>query len=81
MLKNRLKMNDSKTEMMVLAFSRVKLPTLSTAVGAESHQPAGQVINFGLILDVHLTMEPPIKQVCQISYFQLNTIQTVKRFC
>ena len=67
MLRNRLKMNDSKTEMMVFAFPHVKLLTLSIAVGAESHQPAGQVRNLGVTLDVHLTMEAHIKRVCQVS--------------
>ena len=42
MLRNRLKMNVSKTEIMVFASARVKLPVLSIAVGAEYHQPAGQ---------------------------------------
>ena len=59
MLRNRLKINDSKTEMMVFASPRVKLPTLSVAVGAASHQPAGQVRNLGVTLDVHLNMVFP----------------------
>ena len=78
MLRNRLKMNDSKTEMMVFASPRVKLPTLSVAVGVASHQPAGQVRNLGVTLDVHLNMEAHVKRVCQVSYFQLKTIRTVQ---
>ena len=31
-----------------------------------------------MTLDVHLTMEAHIKEVCQVSYFQLKTIQTVQ---
>jgi hypothetical protein len=69
MLKNGLKMNDSKTEMTVFASPRVKLPALSVALGAESHQPAVQVRNLGVTLEVHLTMEAHIKRVCQVSYF------------
>jgi len=60
-LRNRLKINESKTEMMVLVSPRVKLPVLSITVGAESHQPAGKVINLRVTLDMHLTMEPQIK--------------------
>ena len=52
MLKNRLKMNDSKTEMVIFASPRVKLSALSIAVGAEYHQPAGQVRNLCVTLDV-----------------------------
>jgi len=78
MLRNRLKMNDSKTEMIVFASPRVKLSDFSIAVGTQSHQPVGQVRNLGVTLDVHLTMEAHIKRVCQVSYFQLKTIRTIQ---
>ena len=65
------------TEIMVFASPRVKLPVLSIAVGAKSHQPAGQVRNLGLTLYIYLTMEAHIKQVYQVSYFQLKTIRIV----
>ena len=37
------KMNDTKTEMMIFASLCVKLSVLTNALGAKSHQPAGQV--------------------------------------
>ena len=63
--------------MMIFASPRVKLPALSIAVGAESHQPSGQVKNLGVTLYVNLTMEAHITRVCQVSYFQLKIIRTV----
>ena len=42
----------------------VKLTALSIAVGAESHQPSGQVKHLGVTLYVNLTMEAHINRVC-----------------
>ena len=70
-------MNDSKTEMMIFASPHFKRPVLSISVGAEFQQPARQVRNLDMTLDMHLTMKAHIKRVCQFSYFQLKTIRTV----
>ena len=72
MLRNRLKIKGSKTEMTVFPSARVKLPDLCVAVGGEYLQSAHQLRNIGVPLDVHLTMNVHIKRVCQISYFQLK---------
>ena len=56
----------------------VKLPALAVAVRGESVQSAHQVRNLGLTLHVHFTMNAHMKQVCQVSYFQLKTIQTIQ---
>ena len=79
MLRNRLKMNDSKTEMMVFAPPRAKLPVLSVSVGPEVHQPAASVRNLGLAMDTYLSMELHVAKTCQTGYFQLRSIRSVQR--
>ena len=74
MFRNRLKMNDSKTEMIVFSSLRVKPSACIVAVGGESLQSAHQPRNLGVTLDVHLNMNAHIKRVFQVSYFQLKTI-------
>jgi hypothetical protein len=69
-----------KNEMAIFAYRRVKLPALSIALGAESHQRAGQVRNLGVTLDMYLAMEAHIKRMCHVSYFQLKTIRTVQTY-
>ena len=64
MLKDKLKMNDSKKEMMVFTSARVKLPDLSVMVGTDSHHSAATARNLGMILDSHLSMDAHIKRVC-----------------
>jgi len=81
MLRNRLKINDSKTDMVVFASPHVKLPALSITISAESHQPAKRVRYTGATMYVHLTMKAHKKRIYQVSYFQLKTIRTVKKCC
>ena len=75
MLRNRLKMNDSKTEMMVFALPRV----LSVSVVPEVHKPAASVRNLGLAMDTYLYMDLHVAKTCQIGYFQLRSIRSVQR--
>ena len=44
-------MNDSKTEVMVFAPPRARLPVLCVTVGSEVHQPATSVRNLGVVLE------------------------------
>ena len=56
-LRNRLTTNDSKTDMMVSVYPRVELPVLRIVAATDSHQPVGEVRNFGVTLDVTLPIE------------------------
>ena len=49
MLRNKLKMNDSKTEMIVFAQPRVTIPDLSVSVGSDVHHPVTLVKNLGVV--------------------------------
>jgi len=79
MIKNGLKMNDSKTEMIIFAPPRVKIPNLCIKVGTVAHQSADSVRNLGVIIDNNLAMDVHIKRECQLAYFQLRTIRTVQQ--
>ena len=79
MLRNRLKMNDSKTEVMVFAPPRARLPVLGVTVGSEVHQPATSVRNLGVVLDTYLSMDRHVVRTCQTGYFQLKSIRSVQR--
>ena len=79
MLRNRLKMNDSKTDMTVFAPPRAKQPVLSVSVGPEVHQPAASVSNLGLVMDTYLSMDHHVAKTCQTGYFQLRSIRSVQR--
>ena len=42
------------------------------------HHSAATARNLGIILDRHLSMDAHIKRVCQVSYFQLKTLRSVR---
>ena len=72
-------MNDSKTEVMVFAPPRARLPVLGVTVGSEVHQPATSVRNLGVVLDTYLSMDSHVAKTCQSGYFQLKSIRSVQR--
>jgi len=72
-------MNDSKTEIFIFAPPHAKIPNFCITVGTVAHQSADYLRNLGVILDKNLAMDVHIKRVCQLAYFQLRTILTVKQ--
>ena len=79
MLRNKLKMNDSKTEMIVFAPPRVTIPDLSVSVGSDVHHPVTLVKNLGVCMDTYLSMDRHVVKTCQAGYFQLRSIRSVQR--
>ena len=55
----------------------MSFPALNVAVGGESVQSVHQLRNLAVTLDVHPTVNAHIR-VCQVSYFQLKSIQTIE---
>ena len=79
MLRNQLKMNDSKTEMIVFAPPRVTIPDFSVSVGSDVHHPVTLVKNLGVFMDTYLSMDRHVVKTCQAGYFQLRSIRSVQR--
>ena len=77
-MRNRLEMNDSKTEMIAFAPPHACLPALSITVGSEVHFSTPSVRNLGLVMDAYLSMDLHIAKTCQTGYFQLRTIRSVQ---
>ena len=76
-----LKLNDSKTELMLVTSKRSKhnLPTSITIVNAQI--PFKQSVkNLGLTLDCHLTMNAHVSNIAQTCYFELRCLASIRRF-
>jgi hypothetical protein len=78
MLHNRLKMNDSKTEMLVLSSPNSVLSGIRVSVGDDTHESAGTVRNLGVVLDQTLSLNTHVSRICQSGYFQLRSLRTVQ---
>ena len=80
---NMLKLNDSKTELMLVTSKRSKhlhnLPTSITIGNAQI--PFKQTVkNLGFTLDCHLTMNAHVSNFTRTCYFELRRLASIRRF-
>ena len=80
---NMPKLNDNKTELMLVASKRTKhlhsLPTSITIGNAQIHFKQS-VKNLGLTLDCHLTMNAHVSYIARTCYFELRRLASIRRF-
>ena len=80
---NMLKLNDNKTELMLVTSKRTKpihsLPTSITIGNAQIHLKQS-VKNLGPTLDCHLTMNGHVSNIARTCYFELRRLASIHRF-
>ena len=80
---NMLKLNDNKTELMLVTSKRTKhlhnLPT-SITIGNAQIPFKSCVKNFDFTLDCHLTMNPHVSTIAETCYFELRQLVSNNRF-
>ena len=80
---NMLKLNDSKTELMLVISKRSKHPhniPTSITIG-NAHIPFKQSVkNLGFTLDCHLTMNAHVSNIARTCYFELRRLASIHRF-
>ena len=80
---NMLKLNDSKTELMLVTSKRSKhlhnLPS-SITIGNAQIPFKQSVKNFGFTLDCHLTMNAHVSNIARTCYFELRRLASIRRF-
>ena len=80
---NMLKLNDNKTELMLVTSNRTKhhhnLPTSITMGNAQI--PFKQSVkNLGFALDCYLTMNAHVSNIARTCYFELHRLASIPRF-
>ena len=82
MLKNRLKLNEEKTEAIVLGpRERIKSINLnSIKVGEATIQIVNKVRNLGLIVDAELSMNEHINHIVKCCYFHLRRLGKIRKY-
>ena len=80
---NMLKLNDNKTELMLVTSKRTKhlhnLPT-SITIGNAKILFKLSVKNLGFTLDCHLTINAHVSNNAQTCYFELRRLASIRRF-
>ena len=81
MVQNKLQLNEGKTEALLVATSSSDkdLPT-SIEIGSSVVPFVKSVRNFGVILDSRLSTKEHINKVCQMVYWELRKISSIRRY-
>ena len=80
---NMLKLNDNKTELMLVTSKRTKhLHNILTSITMGYAQiPFKQSVkNLGITLDCHLAMNAHISNIARTCYFELRRLSSIRRF-
>ena len=81
MILNGLKLNEEKTELLLLSLRYRPSPSLECVrVGGETIQPSSSVRNLGVILDPSVDMEDHIKKICKTCHFHLTNISKIRSY-
>ena len=80
MVKNFMKLNDDKTEYLIISSPnmRSKITSKDLQVGGVSVSPSSSARNLGVYFDNTMKMDKHISEVCQKSYFQLRSIAAIR---
>ena len=81
MASNFLKLNDDKTELLVVYPKHIETPSLrSIAVGEEVINPSECARNIGVMLDQNLNMEQQITTICKSAFLHIRNIRKVRKY-
>ena len=80
MIKNKLKINDSKTEFIISRSPLLKqnLSDLSVSVGNMQVSPSSKVRDLGIVFDQYLTFHEHISDICKSTHFHLRGIGRIR---
>ena len=82
MTSNRLKLNDDKTDVMLVAHEKTPVVGLPNVLKVNDSyiEFNDSVKNLGMILDNKFSMVPSISQLCKNLYFQIRNISKIRHF-
>ncbi len=82
MKSNKLKLNDSKTEFIIVGTSAMqkKVSIPHVMVGDDKIAPSNQVRDLGSQLDKHLTLVPHVSSIVKSVQFHLRNISHIRKY-
>ena len=80
MINHKLKINDSKTEFLIICsqFSKVVSPNLTVTVRNTEISSSDKARNLGVIFDSFMNLERHITQVCRVAYMHLSNVRKIR---
>lgn len=82
MVKNFLKLNDDKTDIMLFGSSHQlkKVSLVSVPIGEAAIVPSSKVRNLGVVQDSTMSMTAHVSHVCSSAYMHLRNISRIRPF-
>ena len=82
MFKNKLKLNDSKTELFLISSPRCAagISHLTLNIGGSVVRPSASIKNLGIVFDNSLTMNSHVSSLCRSVNFHIRNIARIRRF-
>ncbi len=79
MIKNKLKINDDKTEFLVVTSKWSKFShDINLLIGQETIAPSVACKSLGVMFDQHSNMDTQVKHVCRATHFHLRNIGIIR---
>ena len=80
MIKNKFKINDSKTEFIIFRSPLLKqnFSNLSFSVGDSQVFPSSKVRDLGVVFDQYLTFHDHSSGICKSTHFQFRSIRRIR---
>ena len=82
MKENKLQLNESKTELLIITLSRqsYKIDVKSVKVGNCEVEPANKARNLGATFDSHMTLKPHVSAIVKSCNYQLRRIGLIRKY-
>ena len=81
MLSNKLKLNNTKTEVLVIEAPHRPYPHLDLSlVGDEHVAPTSSERILGTVFDDNMTLESHVAAICKSAFFHIRKIARIKRY-
>ena len=79
MITNKLKINDDKTEFLLITSPSAKLTRdIQISIGKDQISPSPSCKSLGVMFDQHLSMGTQIKSICRSAHFHIRNINTIR---
>ena len=81
MSKNKLKLNDEKTEFLIMTskYQQHKIQDHSIYVGTATIHASKRARNLGIVFDDNLCMDQHVKRVYQSGYFHIRNVSSIRK--
>ena len=77
---NKLKLNEDKTDSMLISHFSHDAPRVSINMSGSIIEASDNIKNLGVVFDCDMSMSPQIRTLCRSLYFQIRKIGSIRDY-